>query len=137
MVVDKKDCIIVELKDNTKDHSYNAAGLSTYSNSRSIVSSYAAIFETLWRQTELSERLKEANEQLVFLNKRLEVANAQLKVNDKMQKEFINVAAHELRAPIHPLLLSSESLKHSMPNEERISIIAKNAKGYRHYLMPY
>ncbi len=34
----------------------------TYSNSRSIVSSYVAIFETLWRQTELSERLKEAND---------------------------------------------------------------------------
>jgi signal transduction histidine kinase len=45
-----------------------------------------------------------------------------------MQKEFINIAAHELRNPIQPLVLSSESLKSSMPNEERVSIVIRNAK---------
>jgi signal transduction histidine kinase len=45
-----------------------------------------------------------------------------------MQKEFINVAAHELRNPIQPLVLSSESLKSSMPQEERVSIVIRNAK---------
>ena len=72
VLTDRKECIIIELKDDTKDISYTAAGISTYSNSKSIVSSYVSIFESLWKQTELYE---------------------QLKVNDKMQKEFINVAS--------------------------------------------
>jgi len=107
VLADRRECIITELKDDTKDVSYSAAGLSTYSNSKSIVSSYISIFESLWKQTELYE---------------------QLKVHDKMQKEFINVAAHELRNPIQPLVLSSESLKSSMPQEERVSIVIRNAK---------
>jgi signal transduction histidine kinase len=45
-----------------------------------------------------------------------------------MQKEFINIAAHELRNPIQPLVLSSESLRGSMPDEERVSIVIRNAK---------
>jgi signal transduction histidine kinase len=52
----------------------------------------------------------------------------QLKIHDRMQKEFINIAAHELRNPIQPLVLSSESLKGSMPDEERVSIVIRNAK---------
>ena len=55
---DRIECTIIELKDDTKDISYVAAGLSTYSNSKLIVSSYASIFESLWKQTELYEQLK-------------------------------------------------------------------------------
>jgi two-component system, OmpR family, sensor histidine kinase VicK len=55
---DRKECTITELKDDTKDFSYSAAGLSTYSKSKSIVSSYVSIFESLWKQTELYEQLK-------------------------------------------------------------------------------
>ncbi len=47
VLIDKKDCMIVELRDDTKDNSYYAAGLATYSNSKSIISSYASIFESL------------------------------------------------------------------------------------------
>ena len=107
MLVDKKECLIVELKDDTKDNPYNAVGISTYSNSKSIVSSYASIFESFWMQTELYE---------------------QLKVHDKMQKDFINIAAHELRTPIQPLLFNSEFLKRKLPTEETIDIISRNAK---------
>ena len=41
---------------------------------------------------------------------------------------FINIAAHELRTPIEPLLLGSEQLKEMMPNEEIVSIVLGNAK---------
>jgi signal transduction histidine kinase len=34
----------------------------------------------------------------------LALANEQLKIHGKMQQEFINVAAHELRIPIQPIL---------------------------------
>ncbi|MDQ3967603.1 MAG: sensor histidine kinase [Thermoproteota archaeon] len=40
----------------------------------------------------------------------LRQANEQLKIHDRMQKEFINVAAHELRTPIVPILGYSELL---------------------------
>ena len=40
----------------------------------------------------------------------LRQANEQLKIHDRMQKEFINVAAHELRTPIVPILGFGELL---------------------------
>jgi signal transduction histidine kinase len=40
----------------------------------------------------------------------LRQANEQLKIHDRMQKEFINVAAHELRTPIVPIIGFSELL---------------------------
>ena len=51
ILADRKESLIVEIKDNTKDNMYEAAGLSIYSNSKSIVLSYIAIFETLWKQS--------------------------------------------------------------------------------------
>jgi two-component system, OmpR family, sensor histidine kinase VicK len=111
VLADRKECIITELKDDKRDISYNAAGLSTYSLSKSIVSSYVSIFESLWKQTELYE---------------------QLKVNDKMQMEFINVAAHELRTPIQPILGLSEVLLNKDGNIEQyhelLNVISRNAK---------
>jgi signal transduction histidine kinase len=47
-------------------------------------------------------------------NKQLALANEQLKLNEKAQKEFINVAAHELRTPIVPILGLSELLYSQM-----------------------
>ncbi len=111
VLADRKECFIIELKDDTRDFSYSAAGLSTYSNSKSIVSSYVSIFESIWKQTELYE---------------------QLKVHDKMQEEFINVAAHELRTPIQPILGLSEVLLNQEGNIEQyhefLNTISRNAK---------
>jgi signal transduction histidine kinase len=107
LVVDRKFSLIIELKEDTNHNIYQTIGLATYSNSKSTVLSYVSIFEGVWKQTELYERLK---------------------IHDKMQEEFINIAAHELRTPIQPLLFNSESLKRIMPDEERISIIIRNAK---------
>jgi PleD family two-component response regulator len=64
LVVDKKESLIIETKDDTKDNSYDASGLAAYSNSKYIATSYASIFESLWIQAELYEQLKEANKQL-------------------------------------------------------------------------
>src|SRR5215469_5499194 len=111
ILIDKKDCMIVELRNDKKDSSYYAAGLATYSNSKSIISSYASIFENLWKQNELYKRLK---------------------LNDKMQKEFINVAAHELRTPIQPRLGLADILRTrktgSGQEAEYVDVISRNAK---------
>lgn len=111
IVVDRKKSLIVESRDDTKDNYYEAAGLAAYSNSRPIALSYASVFETLWKQAELYE---------------------QIKIHNKMQHDFINIAAHELRTPIQPMLSLSEVLLSKKGNieefEEFLKGINRNAK---------
>lgn len=118
MVVDRKKSLIIESRDDTKDNYYQAAGLAVYSNSRPIALSYASIFETLWKQAELNEQINLYNEQL--------------QVHNKMQQEFINIAAHELRTPIQPMLSLSEVLLSKRGNIEEyddfLNGINRNAK---------
>ncbi len=47
LLVDRKYSLTIELKDDSKDNSYNVMGLSTYSNSKSTVLSYVSIFQAL------------------------------------------------------------------------------------------
>src|SRR5919107_965962 len=78
-----------------------------------------------------TKELDESNKKLVLTNKRLESANEQLKVHDKMQNEFINIAAHELRTPIQPILNLTEVLRHKIKDTQQVdllSIIRRNAK---------
>jgi signal transduction histidine kinase len=58
-----------------------------------------------------TSELKIANESLIESNKKLESANKRLEVHDKMQKDFINIAAHELRTPIQPILALTQVLR--------------------------
>jgi two-component system, OmpR family, sensor histidine kinase VicK len=112
LIIDKKFSLSVELKDDTKTTSFEAIGLATYSNSIPTVLSYASIFESLWTQTELYE---------------------QLKIHEKMQREFIDIAAHELRTPIQPILGLSQILQSKIKNinvedQELLDTIVRNAK---------
>jgi signal transduction histidine kinase len=54
----------------------------------------------------LKSYIKKQNE----LTKKLEYANEELKHRDRLKDEFINVAAHELRTPIQPILGLTEYL---------------------------
>jgi two-component system, OmpR family, sensor histidine kinase VicK len=124
LLVDRKFSLAVELKDDTKETSAEATGLATYSNSKATVLSYVSIFESLWLETELYEKLE-------LSNKKLAIANEQLETHDRMQKEFINIAAHELRSPIQPVLALSDILRTKLKDEEQIellNIITRNAK---------
>jgi signal transduction histidine kinase len=110
LIVDRKSSLAVELKDDRQEIIQHAIGLSSYSNSKSTVLSYVSIFETLWQQTEMYEHLK---------------------VHDKMQKEFINIAAHELRTPVQPILGLSEILQSKVKDKEQLillDVISRNAK---------
>ena len=118
LVVDRMYSLVVELKDDTEEDLKQAIGLATYSNSKSTVLSYVSIFDTLWKQSELREELV---------------------IRNMAQKEFINIAAHELRNPIQPilglsdiLLRSDTSLDKRYSNldkqKELIEIIARNAR---------
>ena len=59
----------MELKDDTKDSFNQAIGHSTHSTSKASVLSYVAIFENLWKQSELYQEIKESNEKLEFKDK--------------------------------------------------------------------
>ncbi len=120
LIVDRKYSLIIELKDDEKEESSKAIGLATYSNSGPTVLSYASIFESLWMQAELYRRIKEANNQL--------------EVHDRLQKEFINIAAHELRNPIQPILSLSEIVRSSdidQGNKDLLDVVVRNAKKLR------
>ena len=57
--------------------------------------------------------------------------NAQLKVRNIMQKEFINIAAHELRTPIQPILGLTKVLHSMIKDSEQLdllNVVIKNAK---------
>jgi two-component system, OmpR family, sensor histidine kinase VicK len=110
IVADRRDSLIIELRDDTKENYYEAAGLAAYSNSKPIALSYASIFDTLWKQGELYE---------------------QLKAYSIAQKEFINIAAHELRTPIQPILGLSEVLHNKIKDTKQMQLldaIIRNAK---------
>jgi len=111
LVIDKKHSLVIELKDK-EDYSTTTAaeeiGISTYSNSKPTVLSYISIFETLWRQTELLEELKQA---------------------DILKTEFINIAAHELRTPTQTILGYCEMLDvFPEKKDEYIQTIKRNSE---------
>ena len=96
IIVDKQDSLAMEIKDGTRDDLYDSIGLTTYSNSKSTIASYCAIVENLYEQNQLYMQLRDAYQKVENTN--------------SMQREFINVAAHELRTPIQSVLGYTELL---------------------------
>jgi len=82
------------------------------------------------------KELEEANIELETTNKQLSVSNEQLKIREKAQQEFINIAAHELRTPIQPIIGLSEVLRskntEGQPQHPQhgpiLDVIIRNAK---------
>jgi signal transduction histidine kinase len=116
-IVDRVKSMIFEIKDDTKDNLRYTLGLSIYIEGKSTALSYVSIFDSLWKQTELYEQLKEA-----FVR---------LQMHEKMQNEFINTSAHELRTPIQPILGLTQILRGKIKDKEHIKlldIVIKNTK---------
>lgn len=83
---------------------------------------------------ESNKKISFVNQQLLLSNEQLLEANKKLENHDRMQKEFINIAAHELRTPIMPILGGLELLSDKLDNEtkeiikEDVSMISRNAE---------
>ena len=110
LIVDKKYSLAIELKDDTKQTSIEAIGLATYFNNQPTVSCYAAIFESLWTQTDLYQKLRES---------------------EKVKDDFVNIAAHELRTPVQPILGLADILRSKETDGEKaeyLDVIIRNAK---------
>jgi two-component system sensor histidine kinase VicK len=107
VVVDKKESLVFEKTDDKKENFVEAVGFATYSNSKPTVMSYVSIFKNLWRQVELYE---------------------QLKTHDKMHKEFINIASHEMKTPTQAIIGYADLIqKHPEKREEMMQAISRNA----------
>ncbi|WP_148687629.1 sensor histidine kinase [Candidatus Nitrosocosmicus hydrocola] len=79
----------------------------------------------------LNELVDKRTKELERSNQSLKIANEHLNVHDRMQKEFINTAAHELRTPIQLILGAIEAFKDSVKNDkqkELSNIIIRNAE---------
>jgi signal transduction histidine kinase len=90
LVVDRKASLAIEKVNDSSERFVEAVGISSYSTSQPTVISYLSIFENFWNQLELYQKLKQ---------------------HDKMQQEFINIAAHELRTPAQSILGYAELAK--------------------------
>ena len=107
-IVDNQKALRVELKVPSADTFSEAIGFAVYSNRPSTVSFFRSVFELLWNERMLNE---------------------QLKLHDKMQKEFINIASHEMKTPTQAILGMSGLLQYyPEKKDELIEVIRRNAK---------
>ncbi|MFL6431475.1 MAG: hypothetical protein ACJ71X_08455 [Nitrososphaeraceae archaeon] len=89
-IADGKRFIRFQLKEPKAEEFSDAIALIEHSNSSVGVYSARSFFELLWNERLQYEKLKQV---------------------DEMKSEFINVAAHELRTPIQPILSLSQVLQ--------------------------
>jgi two-component system, OmpR family, sensor histidine kinase VicK len=107
LVIDGKGSLAIEKTDDSKPDFLEAVGLATFSNSEPTVVSYVSIFEALWKQAELVN---------------------QLETHDRLQREFINIASHEMKTPTQAILGYSELLEIDPGNNtEIIASLKRNA----------
>jgi len=114
LVIDRKQSLVAETKDDTKQIITEAIGFVTYSNSAPTVLSYVAIFDSIWKQTEIYQQLKEAHEKL--------------KIHEKMQKEFINIVAHDLRTPLTPIIGLTEYVRDKTKDVHHMELLDRVVK---------
>jgi signal transduction histidine kinase len=87
LVADKAKTLVIETRDDDKEGLLEALGTATYTESRSLAVSYAAIFDNIWKQTDMLDKLK---------------------LHEKLQSDFVNIAAHELRTPVQAIINYAE-----------------------------
>jgi signal transduction histidine kinase len=108
-IVDRAKAMIWEIKDDNKDNFIEALGMAIYIESEQTALSYVSIFNNLWKQSEIYDELHDAYEHLTL--------------HDKMQKEFIELVAHELRTPITPIIGLSERLRDKLKDSEQVKLV--------------
>ncbi len=111
LVVDKMESLIVELRHTSEENADPEIGFSMYSNSQPAVLSYSSIFEVIYNQSVLYQQLRQEG---------------------SLKDEFINVAAHELRTPIMPIINGVEMLEEKLGERKKeysqiLDLLTRNA----------
>jgi His Kinase A (phospho-acceptor) domain len=79
----------------------------------------------------IEQKIQQIKQYCYPSNSQLELAYEQLKRHDKMQEEFINIAAHELRTPIQPILGLTQVIRANSKDakqRELLDITIRNAE---------
>ena len=114
--------------------SYSAASFDTAHNVAHVLKDagyFVNIIALAVSSIEYNARLRESNDRLKEREETIRVQYERLKESDKMKDEFINVAAHELRTPIQPILSLTEVLRSKVSDTEQqevLDVILRNAK---------
>ncbi|MGN6822951.1 MAG: ATP-binding protein [Candidatus Nitrosocosmicus sp.] len=112
--------------------SYSATSFDTAHNMAHVLKD-AAYFVNI---IALSLSSIQSNVELTKSNELIKIQNKKLEESGRMQKEFINIAAHELRTPIQPILGLSDLLTQynnkESENYKIAEIISRNAIKLHH-----
>jgi two-component system, OmpR family, sensor histidine kinase VicK len=106
-IVDGERFIRAELKNPDAEKFSDSVGFMIYSNRKNTVESFKSIFELLWNEHASTEELKRAY---------------------SMQKEFINIASHEMKTPTQSIIGYTDLLRqHPERRDQMIQAISRNA----------
>jgi two-component system sensor histidine kinase VicK len=111
---------VLTISDEDEDEDDRFTFIAVYSDNKSLAKNFGSLLDSISNETEMLESMIVAKDYLADLNKQLAEANEQLTLHGRMQREFINVAAHELRTPIQSILGYAELLESEQ--EDEISI---------------
>jgi len=117
LIIDDKAFLRMEFKRGlesnniTNKNSFDLFEFAVYSNNKTSVDLFKSMFNLLWNERKIVSELENS---------------------DKLQKNFINIAAHELRTPIQTItglihLLKSKKAAIVEKEDEIIDILARNA----------
>jgi signal transduction histidine kinase len=113
--------------------SYSATSFDTAHNTAHVLKDaayFVNIIGLALSSINYNARLKEANRNLIEREEIIRHQYEKLEESDRMKDEFINIAAHELRTPIQPILGLSEFIRPKVNTEDRefVEVIIRNAK---------
>jgi signal transduction histidine kinase len=130
LLVDRKSCFEYKGKDGDLD---DEAGI--YSSNSALVGSLVAMFDNLWDQAMAYDTFREAYRMKDDAIEKQRELYDKLREAGRLKDEFINIAAHELRTPIMPILAGVELLESELHGNELtpaikddLAILSRNAK---------
>ena len=131
LLIDSFAQLIMSFSASNFDTAHNVAHI--LKNAGYFVNIIALALSSIQYNTMLRESIASLKESNIRLKEGEEVIRVQyekLKETDKMKDEFINIAAHELRTPIQPILGLSQFLLSKTKNKdhELLDVVVRNAK---------